>query len=127
MNPLNLQFNVNVLTVPSFIQPDEFSTWLHQESRALQDLANDNSLIIVRLYLAQRIKDVWTKPELDVLLQGITEKYPHIFRVEMIVIEEDLNLSEIELLQSDGDKEIANLMESMEQYQQQQIARSKLH
>jgi len=127
MNPLNLQFNVNVLTVPSFIQPNEFSTWLHQESRALQDLADDNSLIIVRLYLAQRIKDVWTKPELDVLLQGITEKYPHIFRVEMIVIEEDLNLSEIELLQSDGDKEIANLMESMEQYQQQQIARSKLH
>ena len=127
MNPLNLQFNVNVLTVPSFIQPNEISTWLHQESRALQDLADDNSLIIVRLYLAQRIKDVWTKPELDVLLQGITEKYPHIFRVEMIVIEEDLNLSEIELLQSDGDKEIANLMESMEQYQQQQIARSKLH
>ena len=127
MNPLNLQFNVNVLTVPSFIQPNEFSTWLHQESRALQDLADDNSLIIVRLYLAQRIKDVWTKPELDVLLQGITEKYPHIFRVEMIVIEEDLNLSEIELLQSDGDKEIADLMESMEQYQQQQIARSKLH
>ena len=127
MNPLNLQFNVNVLTVPSFIQPNEFSTWLHQESRALQDLADDNSLIIVRLYLAQRIKDAWTKPELDVLLQGITEKYPHIFRVEMIVIEEDLNLSEIELLQSDGDKEIANLMESMEQYQQQQIARSKLH
>jgi len=127
MNPLNVQFNVNVLTVPSFIQPDEFSTWLHQESRALQDLADDNSLIIVRLYLAQRIKDVWTKPELDVLLQGITEKYPHIFRVEMIVIEEDLNLSEIELLQSDGDKEIADLMESMEQYQQHQIARSKLH
>ena len=127
MNPLNVQFNVNVLTVPSFIQPNEFSTWLHQESRALQDLADDNSLIIVRLYLAQRIKDVWTKPELDVLLQGITEKYPHIFRVEMIVIEEDLNLSEIELLQSDGDKEIADLMESMEQYQQHQIARSKLH
>lgn len=127
MNPLNVQFNVNVLTVPSFIQPSEFSSWLHQETRALQDLADDNSLIIVRLYLAQRIKDVWTKPELDVLLQGITEKYPHIFRVEMIVIEEDLNLSEIELLQSDGDKEIADLMESMERYQQQQIARSKLH
>lgn len=127
MNPLNVQFNVNVLTVPSFIQPNEFSNWLHQESRALQDLSDDNSLIIVRLYLAQRIKDEWAKPELDVLLQGITEKYPHIFRVEVIVIEEDLNLSEIELLQSDGDKEIADLMESMERYQEQQIARSKLH
>jgi len=127
MHPLNVQFNVNVLTVPSFIQPDEFSSWLHQESRALQDLAEDNSLIIVRLYLAQRIKDVWSKQELDVLLQGITEKYPRIFRVEMIVIEEDLNLSEIELLQSDGNKEIADLMESMERFQEQQIARSKLH
>lgn len=127
MNPLDVQFNVNVLTVPTFIQPNEFSGWLHQEARALQDLAEDNSLIIVRLYLAQRIKDAWTRKELDVLLQGITEKYPHIFRVEMIVIEEDLNLSEIEMLQSDGDEEIARLMESVERYQDQKIARGKLH
>ncbi|GGI18146.1 hypothetical protein [Oxalicibacterium faecigallinarum] len=127
MNPLNVQFNVNVLTVPSFIQPSEFSTWLHQEARALQDLADDNSLIIVRLYLAQRIKAEWSRKDLDALLQGITAKYPHIFRVEMIVIEEDLKLSEIEMLQSDGDKEIASLMESMERYQNEQIARSKLH
>lgn len=124
---MNVQFNVSVLAVPSFVRPDEFSKWLHHETRALQDLADDNSLIIVRLYLPQRIKDVWSRKELDALLQGITDKYPQIFRTEMVVIEDDLKLSEVELLQSDAEKEIAALMESMERYQEQMIARSKLH
>ncbi|GGC10567.1 hypothetical protein GCM10007205_19620 [Oxalicibacterium flavum] len=127
MNTMNVQFNVSVLAVPSFVHPDEFSKWLHQETRALQDLADEHSLIIVRLYLPQRIKDVWSRKELDALLQGITDKYPQIFRTEMVVIQDDLKLSEVELLQSDAEKEIAALMESMERYQEEMLARSKLH
>lgn len=129
MNPLNVQFNVNVLTVPAFIQPSEFPSWLNHEARALQDLAQDNSLIILRLFLAQRIKDAWAKKDLDVLLQGITEKFPHIFRVEMLVIDDDvdLNMDDIEFMQSDAEHDIAQLMESIERYEEQKIARSKLH
>ncbi|WP_293780733.1 hypothetical protein [uncultured Oxalicibacterium sp.] len=129
MNPLNVQFNVNVLTVPAFIQPNEFPSWLNHEARALQDLAQDNSLIILRLFLAQRIKDAWAKEELDVLLQGITEKFPHIFRVEMLVIDDDfdLNMDDIEFMQSDAEHDIAQLMESIERYEEQKIARGKLH
>ena len=127
MNLLPIQFNVSVLTVPSFIGPEKFAKWLQQEARALHDLAEEDSLIIVRLYLAQRIKAGWERKDLDALLQSITDKYPRIFRTELMVIEDDLKLSEIELLQSDAEKELAALTESMERYQEQVLARSKLH
>lgn len=127
MNTLDVQFNVSVLTVPSFVQPESFSDWLHHEARALQDLAENNSLIIIRLYLAKRIKIAWERKQLDDVLQGLTSKYPHIFRVEMVVTENDLLPGEIALLQSDADNEISELMKSVEHFQEQQDAWRKLH
>lgn len=127
MDSLNVQFNVTVLTVPDFITPEDFPGWLQHEARALQDMAADNSLIIMRLFLAKRIKDVLTRKRLDILLQEITDKYPHIFRAEMVVIEDDLDIDEIEWIQSDAEKELAELLETVEKFQEQKIARGKLH
>ncbi len=127
MNNLNVQFNVAVLTVPNYVTPEEFPTWLQHEACALQDLAADNSLIILRLFLAKRIKDVLTRKKLDVLLQHVADKYPHIFRVEMVVIEDDLDSDEIELIQSDAENKLAELLKSVEQFQEQKIAKSRLH
>lgn len=127
MDSLNVQFNVAVLTVPHFVAPEDFPRWLQHETHALQDLAADNSLIIVRLFLDKRIKDALTRKTLDVLLQETTNKYPHIFRMEMVVIEDDLESDEIEWIQSDAEKELAELLQTVEQFQEQKIARSKLH
>lgn len=129
MDNLNVQFNVAVLTVPTFITPEDFPRWLQHETHALQDLAADNSLIIVRLFLAQRIKDEITRKKLDSLLQELTNKYPHIFRMEMVVIDDDVDLDagDIEWMQSDAEKELAELLETVEKFQEQKLARGKLH
>ncbi|RBA23833.1 hypothetical protein [Herminiimonas fonticola] len=127
MDNLNVQFHVSVLTVPSFVTADQFSEWLHREALAIQELSEDNSLTIVRLFLAARIKEALGRKKLDVLLQAITDKYPHIFRVEMVVIDNQLNIDEKELIQSDAENELAQILETVKQLQELQIAKSKLH
>ncbi len=127
MDNLNVQFHVSVLTVPSFVSADQFPEWLHREALAIQELSEDNSLTIVRLFLAARIKEAWGRKKLDVLLQAITDKYPHIFRVEMVVIDNQLNIDEKELIQSDAENELAQILETVKQLQELQIAKSKLH
>jgi len=127
MDKLNVKFHVSVLTVPSFVSADQFHEWLHHEALAIQDLSDDNSLTIVRLFLAARIKEVLGREKLDVLLQAISDKYPHIFRVEMVVIDNQLNIDEKELIQSDAENELAQILETVKQLQELQIAKSKLH
>ena len=127
MDNLNVQFHVSVLTVPSFVSADQFPEWLHREALAIQELSEDNSLTIVRLFLAARIKQALGRKKLDVLLQAITDKYPHIFRVEMVVIDNQLNIDEKELIQSDAEHELAQILETVKQLQELQIAKSKLH
>lgn len=127
MDNLNVQFHVAVLTVPSFVTAEQFPEWLHREALAIQELSEDNSLTIVRLFLAARIKEVWGRKKLDVLLQAITDKYPHIFRVEMVVIDNQLNIDEKELIQSDAESELAQILETVKQLQELKIAKSKLH
>jgi|GEM_PF-1870918 hypothetical protein len=127
MDNLNVQFHVSVLTVPHFVTADQFPEWLQREALAIQELSEDNGLTIVRLFLAARIREVWPKKKLDVLLQGITDKYPHIFRVEMVVIDDTLDFDEIELIQSDAEDELALVLETVKQFQELKVARSKLH
>ena len=127
MDNLNVQFHVSVLTVPSFVTTEQFADWLHREALAIQELSEDNSLTIVRLFLAARIKEALGRKKLDVLLQAVTDKYPHIFRVEMVVIDNQLNIDEKELIQSDAENELAQILETVKQLQELQIAKSKLH
>ncbi len=127
MDSLNVQFHVSVLTVPSFVSADQFPEWLRREALAIQELSEDNSLTILRLFLAARIKEAWGRKKLDVLLQAITDKYPHIFRVEMVVIDNQLNIDEKELIQSEAEKELAQILETVRQFQELKIAKSKLH
>lgn len=127
MDSLNVKFHVSVLTVPSFVTPEQFPQWLQSEALAIQDLSDDNDLTVLRLFLASRIRDVLGKKKLDVLLQAVTDKYSRIFLVEMVVIADKLNINEIELIQSDAEYELAKILESVKQFQEVKIAKSKLH
>jgi hypothetical protein len=124
---LNVAFHVSVLTVPDFVTADKFPAWLQHEASSIQDFSPQNGLTIIRFFLANRIKADIPRKKLDTLLQSITNKYPAIFRVEMVVIEEALDIDEIRLIASDAENELAELLKSVERFQQQKEAKSKLH
>jgi hypothetical protein len=127
MNKLNVDFHVSVLTVPDFVTPEEFPTWLRREASAIQDLSERNSLTIVRLFLASRIKDAIPGKKLDSLLQTVTNAYPAIFRMEVVVITEALDSDQIEMIESRGEQDLAKILEMAERMQQQKEAKSRLH
>ncbi|HWU98023.1 MAG TPA: hypothetical protein VN114_05890 [Oxalicibacterium sp.] len=127
MGNLNVDFHVSVLTVPDFVTPEDFPAWLRHEASAIQDLSRKNSLTIVRLFLASRIKAAIPRKKLDALLQTVTNSYPAIFRMEMVVIDEALDHDEIELIESDAEQELAEILEIAERVQQQKEAKGRLH
>ena len=45
----------------------------------------------------------------------------------MVVIDNQLNIDEKELIQSDAENELAQILETVKQLQELQIAKSKLH
>lgn len=118
MDKLNVEFHVSVLTVPNFVTPEQFPQWLHGEASAIQEVRVANSLTILRLFLAARIKQAWPREKLDVLLQEITDQYPHIFRVDMLVIDYALDIDQKERIQSDGEKGLAEILQSVRQFQE---------
>ena len=127
MDKLNVDFHVSVLTVPDFVTPEDFPVWLRHEASAIQDLSPQNSLTIVRLFLASRIKAVIPRKKLDALLQAVTDSYPAIFRMEMVVVDQALNYDEIELIESDAEQDLAEILEIAERVQQQREAKGRLH
>ena len=127
MGNLNVDFHVSVLTVPDFVTPEDFPGWLRHEASAIQDLSRRNSLTIVRLFLASRIKAAIPRKKLDALLQTVTNSYPAIFRMEMVVVDEALDHEEIELIESDAEQELAEILEIAERVQQQKEAKGRLH
>lgn len=127
MDNLDVAFHVSVLTVPDTVTPRQFSGWLRREASAIQDLSQKNSLTIVRLFLARRIKQAIPRKKLDMLFQGLMDLYPAIFRVEMVVVDEALDHEEIELIESDAEEELAALLQIVERFQEQKEAKKKLH
>jgi hypothetical protein len=127
MGNLNVDFHVSVLTVPDFVKPEDFPAWLRHEASAIQDLSQRNSLTIVRLFLDSRIKAAIPRKKLDALLQTVTNSYPAIFRMEMVVVDEALDHDEIELIESDAEQELAEILEIAERVQQQREAKGRLH
>jgi hypothetical protein len=45
----------------------------------------------------------------------------------MVVIDDTLDFDEIELIQSDAEDELAQVLETVRQFQELKVARSKLH
>lgn len=127
MDDLNAQFHVAVLTVPDIVTPEQFPSWFRREALAIQESCAGNSFAIVRLFLPSRVRATYSAKKLDALMQSITEKYKNIHLVELIIVDEALNNDEMKIIQSDAEQELANLLESIAQFQQHKNDRSRLH
>lgn len=127
MDPLNVQFRVAVLTVPDIVAPEQFPSWLRREALEIQESCSSNSFVTVSLFLPKRIRAVHSAKKLDALMQSITDKYKNIYRVDLVIVDEPLNTEEMELIQSDAEKDYAKLLESVMRLQAQKDEKSRLH
>lgn len=127
MEDLNVQFRVAVLTVPDVVAPEQFPSWLRREALEIQESCAANSFVTMSLFLPTLIRAGITVKKLDALMQTITDRYKNIYRVDLVVVEDPPNAEEIEFIQSDAEKDFANLLNSVAQIQAEKIRKSRLH
>jgi hypothetical protein len=127
MDELNVDFRVAVLTVPDIVANEEFPRWLRREILAIQETCTSNSFAIVRLFLPSRVRDHFSHASIDKLLQSLADKHKNIRRVELVVVDEPLNMDEMEIIRTEAEKELADVLESVARIQQQKNERSRLH
>ena len=108
------QIRISILNTPGDMSPLKFKGWLRTEVSNIQGLAKgENDMIIVRLLLPKRLGFAITQKQLDVILQGLVDKHPNIFRIELRPIERTLSTDELAREAEDANEHIKEILAAM--------------
>lgn len=69
--------------------------WLQAEAAKIDDQDSKDDHILLRLFLAKRVRYGFTPQKLDALLQGIVDKYPNIESIQLVEVEHPLTLDQM--------------------------------
>lgn len=91
------QFRSTVLQVPTEVTPLKFRGYLRQEIQAVQaSVQSPEEIIVVRLFVLERVLFGLGARKVDSILQGVVEKCPNIQRVELEALARPLTAEEME-------------------------------
>jgi hypothetical protein len=111
------QFRSSILQVPGDITPLKLRGYLRQEIEAVQATAvNEEDIIIVRLFVLEKVLFGLGAKKVDSILQGVVAKCPNIQRIELEALVRPLTADEMqeaaadaqETLQALGDRVMAS-------------------
>lgn len=78
------QLRISLLNAPDDMAPLKLRGWLRTEAVDIQSMARgEHDLIIIRLFMPERLRLAITQKKLDGILQEIVDKFPNIHRVEL--------------------------------------------
>jgi hypothetical protein len=99
------RLKMSILNTDDALSPLKFRGWLRGEAEDIQAGAVEHDLIIIRLFMPEKLRFLLTQKKLDNILQGITDKLPNIYRIELIRVQKSLDHQEMveaaELAKSD--------------------------
>lgn len=91
------QFRSTVLQIPAEVTPLKFRGYLRKEIQAVQATAqNPEDIIVVRLFVLEKVLFGLGAKKVDSILQGIVEKCPNIQRVELEALARPLTAAEMQ-------------------------------
>jgi hypothetical protein len=91
------QFRSSVLQVPAEVTPLKFRGYLRQEIQAVQaSVQSPEEIIVVRLYVLEKVLFGLGARKVDSILQGVVEKCPNIQRIELEALARPLTAEEME-------------------------------
>lgn len=91
----NIQFRISLVNVPAEISPLKLRGFLRSEAEDIQRKATGHSFFLMRLFLPERLLFAYTQKKLDVLLKNIADKYESIHRVELVVVKNSLDATQM--------------------------------
>lgn len=116
----NVQLRMSVINAPDDLSPLKLRGWLMQQAREIQDMSDQHAYTRIRLFLTKRQRFAFTQKKLDVLLQGIVDKFPDIHGVELVEVERSLTNEQMQAAAEDANVELAELSNSLDEYLEQQ-------
>ena len=92
----NVQLRLSIINTPDDLSPLKLRGWLLQQAREIQEMSSDYAYTRIKLFLSKRQRFAFTQRKLDVLLQGIVDKYPAIHSIELAEVEKSLTNDQIQ-------------------------------
>lgn len=90
------QLRLSILNAPDDMTSLKLRGWLRGEAESIQGLAkSEHDMIVIRLFLPERLRLATTQKQLDKILQGIVDRFPNIYRVELRPVTKALTASEM--------------------------------
>ncbi len=96
------------------VTPLKFRGWFRQEAARIQEMSNGpHDIIIIRLFITERLVFGVTQRKLDVILQDAVDRNPNIHRVELRTVEKPLSTAEMLDAGKEAEEDINELAERM--------------
>lgn len=86
---------MSILNADDKLSPLKFRGWLRGEAEDIQSHAHEFDLIIIRLFMPEKLMLLLTQRKLDDILQGITNKLKNIYRIELVAVTKSLSAQEM--------------------------------
>ncbi len=110
------QLRLSILNAPDDLTPLKLRGWLRSEAESIQGLAKDkHDLIMIRLFLPERLQLATTQRQLDKILQGIVDRFPNIFRVELRPVAKSLTVIEMGQAAEEAQTDLQAMLKDMNQ------------
>ena len=91
------QYRYSILQVPENVTPLKFRGHVRQEIEAVQATAkNEEDIILVRLFVLEKVLFGLGKRKVDSILHGIVVKCPNIQRIELEALSRPLTAEEMQ-------------------------------
>lgn len=108
------QLRYSIINPGPEVTPLKFRAWFRQEAARIQDMSKGpHDIIIIRLFITERLVFSMTQRKLDVILQDAVDRNPNIHRVELRTVEKPLSTTEMLDAGKEAEEDINELAERM--------------
>jgi hypothetical protein len=112
----NVQLRISVLNAPDDLSPLKLRGWLLQQAKEIQEISGEGVYTRIKLFLTIRQRYAFTQKKLDVLLQGIVDKFPAIHGIELLASENSLTSEEMKAVSADAKSELNEMSRSLDDF-----------
>lgn len=108
------QLRISILNAPDDLTPLKLRGWLRSEAESIQGLAKgEHDMTLIRLFLPERLRLATTQKQLDKLLQGIVDRFPNIYRVELRPVSKALSPREMTQAAEEGRADLEAMLKDV--------------
>jgi len=110
------RLRLSILNAPDDMTPLKLRGWLRGEAASIQGLAKgEHDMIVIRLFLPERLRLATTQKQLDKILQGIVDRLPNIHRIELRPVSQALTAIEMSRAAEEAKTDLQEMIDVMKQ------------